>query len=282
MDKLLGRTAKLVVAKIDMTTAWLARDGSDPLPLPLSDLATRPAVGDALDVFVHLDSEDRPIATTRTPRLTLGEVAFLTVTDLAPFGAFVSWGLKKDLLVPLREQTRPLKVGARIAVGLYVDDTNRLAGTMRVAEMLRARADYADDAWVQGEAWREEGPGLFVILAKKHVALLPASEPHALRIGEAARFRVAHVHADGKIEVSLRGFAHQEIDGDAARIFDLLAGPLPPRLDDAASPELVRGLLGISKKAYKRAIGRLLKTEKIERSDDGTFRVKRDGGTKDE
>ncbi len=278
MESLLGRTAKLVVRSIDATAVSLSPegDGDATIPLPLAELASPPVVGTSVDVFVHLDSEDRPIATTRTPKLTLGEVEFLSVTDIVPFGAFVSWGLKKDLLVPLREQTRPMRVGDRYAIGLYLDDTKRLAGTMRVAEMLPAGADFKDDERVRGVAWREEAPGLFVILEKKYVALLPASEPHALRPGDEATFRVTHVHADGKVEVSLRGHAHEEIDADATRLLDLLAGPLPPRLDDAASPELIRGLLGISKKAYKRAVGRLLKTEQIERDEvSGAFRVKR-------
>lgn len=279
MESLLGRTAKLVVRSLDATTAWLSREGDAgkdeaPIPLPVNELASPTTVGATVEVFVHLDSEDQPIATTRTPKLSLGEVEFLSVATVVPFGAFVSWGLKKDLLVPLREQTRPMKVGDRFAIGLYLDDTNRLAGTMRVAEMLPAGADFADDERVRGVAWRQEDAGLFVILEKKYVALLPASEPHALRPGEEATFRVAHVHADGKVEVSLRGHAHEEIDGDATRLFDLLAGPLPPRLDDAVSPELVRGLLGISKKAYKRAIGRLLKTGRIERDDAGAYRAK--------
>lgn len=264
----------MIVRKVDATAAWLAHD-EELVPLPIGE-APAAAVGDALEVFVYLDSDDRPIATTRTPKLALGEVAMLTVTDLVPFGAFVNWGLKKDLLVPHKEQTRALRVGDTCAIGLYLDKTNRLAGTMRVAELLPARGDYANDAWVPGVAWREEpGLGLFVILEKKRVALLPATEPHALRPGDEARFRVAHVHADKKIEVSLRGLKQDELESDATKLFELLAAPHPPRLNDAASPEQIRGLLGISKKAFKRAVGRLLKTARVELDDAGFLRAKR-------
>src|SRR6202011_2485677 len=106
------------------------------VPLPTSEVPPGTEVGTTLEVFVHLDSEDRPIATTRTPKITLDEVDFLMVTDTAPFGAFVNWGLTKDLLVPRREQVRTMRVGERHAVGLYIDATGRLAGTSRVAEML--------------------------------------------------------------------------------------------------------------------------------------------------
>jgi predicted RNA-binding protein (virulence factor B family) len=270
----LGRAATLVVRTIDATAARLSPEGSDDtIPLPANEFTTL-EVGAKVDVFVYLDSEDRPIATTRTPRLALGEVAFLMVTDLAPFGAFVAWGLKKDLLVPLKEQTRAMRVGQSYAIGLYVDDTDRLAGTMRVAEMLPARGDYANDQWVEGVAWREEpGIGLFVILEKKCVALLPETEPHTLRPGDAARFRITHVHVDRKIEVSLRGLKQDELESDATKILDMLTAPAPPRINDDASPEQIRGLFGISKKAFKRAIGRLLKSGRVAIGDDGFLRA---------
>jgi hypothetical protein len=235
-------------------------------------------VGDSVQVFVHLDSDDRPVATTRAPRLLLGEVEFLKVTDLAPFGAFVSWGLTKDLLVPLREQTRPLRLGDRCAIGLYLDDTNRLAGTMRVAEMLRPARAFSHDEWVDGVAWRyEDRLGLFVILERRALALLPATEPHALGPGDAARFRVAHVFPDRKVEVSLRGLKHDEIGADAERLFSLLASSTPPRLGDASSPEQIRSLLGISKKAFKRAAGHLLKTGRAEFDEGGFLRARSSG-----
>lgn len=219
------------------------------------------------------DSSHPPVATARVARIALGEVDVLTVSDVAPFGAFVDWGLPKDLLVPLREQTRPLRVGDRCAVGLYLDRTQRFAGTMRVAEMLRGGRPFAPDEWVQGVAWREEpGLGLFVILEKRSLALLPASEPHTLRTGDASGWRVTHVHPDGKVEVSLRRPKQDEIDTDAERLLALLSAPEPPQLGDASSPEHIRARLGISKKAFKRAAGRLLKTRRAELDEHGFLR----------
>jgi predicted RNA-binding protein (virulence factor B family) len=215
----------------------------------------------------------------KKPKLAVGEVDVLPVVDVTPFGAFVDWGQDKDLLVPLKEQTRPMRVGEKYAVGLYVDRTSRLAGTMRVAEMLRADRDLSRGEWVPGVAWRDEpGLGLFVIVERRSLALLPATEPHALRVGDAASFRVTHVHADGKVEVSLRRPKEDEIDEDAERLFAVLAGPRPPALGDASSPERIRALVGISKKAFKRAAGRLLKTGRVVVGDAGFLRARKGPG----
>jgi predicted RNA-binding protein (virulence factor B family) len=219
------------------------------------------------------------VSPTRAERLEPGEVDVLTVVSVTPFGAFVDQGGEKDLLVPLREQTRPLRVGDRCAVGLYVDPTGRPAGTMRVAEMLTGgeglEVTAGQDLWLPGVAWREEPRlGLFVILQKRVLALLPAEEPHSLRPGDAARFRVTRIQDDGKVDVSLRGLKEDEIDGDAERLLALLTGPRPPELGDASSPEAIRDAVGISKKAFKRAAGRLLRTGRAEMDAKGVLRAK--------
>jgi len=264
MKDLLGRTTTLRVARFGPPGAFLAKDDAEIL-LPNAEVPPDLKEGDELEVFVHLDSEDRPIATLRTPAVKLGEVAFLEVKDLAPFGAFVDWGLVKDLLVPMAEQTRDVHLGERHPIGLVLDRTGRLAGTMRVSEMLRGKPRAKLGDWVEGEAWRSDPEiGVFVILEKTYVGLLPKTEPHALKRGAAARFRVVHVHADGKIELSLRGAAHEERDADAERILDVLAREPSLRVSDDSTPEEIRARFGLSKKAFKRAAGALLKRGAIE------------------
>jgi hypothetical protein len=231
-------------------------------------------VGDEVEVFVYLDSEDRPVATTREPRLTLGEVAFLEVTAITRVGAFVDWGLPKELLVPFSEQITELQQGNRYPIGLYLDKTGRLAGTTRVSELLQDVGDFEEGEWVQGEAWRKrEGLGVFVIVERRFVGLLPEDEPNALRRGEAARFRVATVLPDGKIALSLRNHAHEEVEGDAERVLAALRKPGAPRVGDRSSPEQIRATFGLSKKAYKRALGHLLKGRKIDIDGEGFPRV---------
>lgn len=261
---ILGRVVPLFVRRLGPPGAFLVREGDEPraqtILLPGSEIPEGTQEGDALEVFVHLDSEDRPIATLRTPRLILGEVTFLSVTDVTSFGAFVDWGLAKELLVPLAEQTRDMRVGASHPVGLFLDDTGRLAGTMRVSEILGGKRSSQLDEWVDGEAWRDEADlGVFVIVERRYVGLLPAAEPNRLSRGEATRFRVTNILPDGKIELSLRARAHEELANDARRILAALAMPTVQRVGDRSSPAEIRALFGLSKKAFKRAVGRLLK-----------------------
>lgn len=265
---LLGRKATLVIRRFTSSGAFLgqgnapADDANEPCLLLIgSEIPLGSQVGDALDVFVYMDSEDRPLATIRTPKLSLGEVAFLRVTAITTFGAFVDWGLAKELLVPFKEQTRELHLGSREPIGLYVDDTGRLAGTMRVAEMLDAEpATFSEGSWVEGEAWRNDPEiGLFAILERRFLGLVPATEPHRLTRGQAARFRVSQLHPDGKVELSLRAHAHEELENDAQIILRILSKPGAPRVGDHSSPEQLREVFGLSKKAFKRAAGRLLK-----------------------
>ena len=273
-DDLLGRSAKLTIRRFGPPGAYLGVDERDDILLIGSETPAGAKVGDELDVFVHRDSEGRPIATTRSPKLELGQVAFLEVMASTEIGGFVDWGLAKELLVPFAQQTVPLVVGARHPIGLYVDATGRLAGTMRVTEMLRGdNVEWQLDEWVEGEAWRNDPEiGLFVIVEKGFVGLVPSSEPHALSRGDAARFRITNVLMDGKIELSLRGHAHEELGGDAQKILAVLARPNAPQVGDKSSPEEIRALFGLSKKAFKRAVGRLFKERKITIDDAGFIR----------
>lgn len=275
-DDLLGRVVTLPVRRFASPGAFLAPDPSDLSPtaptilLPRSEVPEGTKEGDELSVFVYLDSEDRPIATASPPQIVLGEVTFLRVNDVGRVGAFFDWGLMKELLVPHAEQIRDLFVGERHPIGLYLDDSGRLAGTMRVAEMLRGEGQFELDEWVEGEAWRNEPElGLFVILEKRFVGLVPASEPHQLARGSMARFRITSVLPDGKVELSLRGHAHEEVASDAQRILDVLARPGAPRFGDRSSPDEIRALFGLSKKAFKRAVGRLLKERAVAMDSEG-------------
>jgi len=275
-DDLLGRFVTLSVRRFGPPGAFLAVDASDLRPnapvllLPGGEVPEGAAEGDELEVFVYLDSEDRPIATTRTPKIALDEVAFLLVKDVTRFGAFVDWGLGKELLVPYAEQTRDVRVGERHPIGLFVDDSGRLAGTMRVAEMLRSKGDFDLDEWVEGEAWRNDPEiGLFAILERRFVGLVPAYEPHALSRGEATRFRVANILPDGKLELSLRGHAHEEIENDAARVLAVLRRKGAPRVGDRSTPEEIREHFCLSKKTFKRVVGHLLKQRAVSIDRDG-------------
>jgi len=277
IDDVLGRSVRLPITRVDEAGAWLDAGGDDRVLLPAREVPRDVREGAVLAVFVHLDSDERPIATTREPALTLGEVTFLEVTAVTPIGAFVDWGLGKELLVPFAEQAKELYVGERQPIGLYVDHSGRLAGTMYVTDMLdRPPRAAALDEWIEGEAWRNDPDiGLFAILERSFVGLVPASEPHQLRRGDRVRFRVAHVLPDGKLVLSLRKHAYQEVEGDAETILAVLSRPGAPRIGDRSSPETIRGLFGLSKKAFKRAVGRLLKDRAVVIDEQGCVVVAR-------
>ena len=273
VDELLGHHVTLTIRRFGSPGALLAVNEREEILLLGSEIPEGAEVGDEVDVFVYLDSEARPLATTRVAKLELGEVAFLEVTEVTRFGAFVDWGMPKELLVPFAEQTAEMRPGARYPIGLYIDDSGRFAGTMRVSEMLSSGGtdvEWKEDEWVEGEAWRNEPEiGLFVIVERAFVGLVPSSEPHSLSRGEAARFRVTNVLHDGKIELSLRRHAHEELADDAKAILEALTRPGAPRIGDKSSPDEIRDAFGISKKAFKRAVGRLLKDRSVVIDGDG-------------
>jgi uncharacterized protein len=277
-EHLLGRFAELRIGRFADSGAFLVELDEEPdgpgLLLLGHEIPERARVGDRVSVFVYQDSSARPLGTTAVPKLALGEVAFLPVTSVTDFGAFVDWGLPKELLVPLALQTGELHVGARQPIGLHLDDRGRLIGTMRVTEMLATRSlGLVQDAWVDGEAWRKDPDiGVFVIVERAFVGLVPAHEPHTLRRGDAARFRVANILPDGKLELSLRAHAHEQVDADAQHVLAHLRRPGAAAVGDSSSPEQLRELLGLSKKAFKRALGRLLK--------DGAVEINRQGYAK--
>ena len=204
-----------------------------------------------------------------------GEVRFLTVTDVTRHGTFVDWGLAKELLVPFPEQTARMMPGERHPIGLRIDDAGRPFGTMRIREMLRT-ARFERDELVEGEAWREEpGIGVFCILERRYLALLPADEPHALRRGEQTTFRVRDVREDGKVVVSLRGRVHEELANDAQHVLEVLSRS-GARVGDRSSPARIGELFGLSRKAFKRAVGRLLREEAVFIDHDGFVRPRSD------
>ncbi len=275
IDEILGCHVTLEIRRFGSPGAYLAVDEREDVLLIGSEIPEGARVGDSVDVFVYLDSEARPIATTRRSKLEIGQVTFLEVTETTKFGAFVDWGMPKELLVPFAEQTTEMRRGGRYAVGLYLDDSGRFAGTMKVSEMLDNRgAKWTEDEWVEGEAWRNEpNIGLFVIVERAYLGLVPSSEPHSLSRGQAARFRVSNILRDGKIELSLRGHAHEELATDAEAILAVLRRPGAPKLGDKSSPEEIRDAFGLSKKAFKRAVGRLLKERAVVIDEDGSLRV---------
>ena len=228
--------------------------------------------GDPIEVFVYNDSQDRPIATTVDPAMELGEVAVLNVVQVTNIGAFLYWGLEKDLLLPFKEQTVKVQKGESYLVALYLDKSERLCATMKVYDYLRTDSDYEEDDMVEGTVFGLNPEyGAFVAVDNRYIGMIPQNElVKKLKIGQRVKARVSSVREDGKINLSLRQKAYLQMDVDASVIFEKLKeneGFLP--YHDKSAPADIRKEFGMSKNEFKRAIGRLYKLHKITITDEG-------------
>lgn len=265
----LGKRRMLTVVKQVEFGVYLGTK-DDRVLLPKKEVPKGIELGDPVEVFLYKDSSDRLIATTATPKITLGELEVLEVKDTGRIGAFLDWGLPKDLLLPFREQTAKVKKGDRVLVSLYVDKSGRLCATMRVYDKLRTDSPYKKDDQVEGIVYElSDNFGVFVAVDRCYSALIPKREAYGkLAVGDVVHARVAKVREDGKLDLSVREKAFIQMDADADLIMKRMeqyGGSLP--FTDKADPELIKREFGISKNAFKRAVGRLLKEKKIRISD---------------
>ncbi|SET62923.1 CvfB family protein [[Clostridium] polysaccharolyticum] len=245
--------------------------------LPKGETTPEMQVGETVSVYIYRDSEDRVIATTKFPPMELGDTCILTVKEVNNIGAFLDWGLTKDLFLPYKQQTRPLKAGQQILVALYLDKSSRLCATMKVYEYLKNNAPYQKDDRVNGVVYEIiESFGAYVAVDNKYSAMIPNKELHKnLRPGELITARVTNVKEDGRLDLSLQEKAFVQMDSDALIIYRELmksGGYLP--LHDKSSPDEIKEHFQMSKNAFKRAIGRLYKDKKIEIKSNGIYTVK--------
>ncbi len=234
--------------------------------LPVKQVPEEFDVGDSLEVFLYKDSKDRLIATVNEPLITLGKIARLQVVQVSGIGAFLNWGLEKDLLLPFKEQTRKVKEGEEILVALYIDKSSRLAATMKLYPYLEIAKDYKKDDLAAGTVYQlADGYGAYVAVDDRYQGMVPAREPWGnIQPGDWVNARVTAVKEDGKLDLSLREKAYIQMDADGKKILALLkqkGGSLP--LGDKSSPEEIKEALGMSKGEFKRAIGRLYKKQII-------------------
>jgi predicted RNA-binding protein (virulence factor B family) len=271
----LGKYQTLEVVKKTDFGVYLSAEGKDAkhtILLPLKEVPAGTALGDRLEVFLYRDSEDREIATTSKVPVTIGSLAVLEVKEVGKIGAFLDWGLMKDLFLPYKEQTRKVEEGDRVLVTLYLDKSNRLCATMKVYDQLSSDAPYKKDDVVTGIIYDDiEAFGMFVAIDNKYSAMIPKNELFSsVKIGDTIKARVISVREDGKLTLSLREKAHVQMDSDAAMILTKLtaAGGFLP-FNDASTPESIKEEFKLSKNSFKRAIGKLYKAGTITITDDG-------------
>ena len=267
----LGKKQTLTVVKTVDFGIYLAEDknadAENRVLLPKKQVPEGTKTGDTLEDFIYKDSQDRLIATTREPKLQVGQTALLKVVQVTKIGAFLDWGLEKDLLLPYHEQTLRVREGEECLVALYVDKSSRLCATMKVYHYLSTRTPYVVGDTVKGRVYEiSERFGVFVAVDDKYSALIPAREAAGkYRPGQILELRVTEVKEDGKMNVTDRQKAYLQLNEDAEMVLGVIhefAGVLP--FDDKASPEVIKREFGLSKNAFKRAVGHLLKEGKIE------------------
>lgn len=268
----LGKQQELTVVKEVDFGIYLGeeKDAEERVLLPKKQIPQGTKLFDKLSVFIYKDSKDRLIATVNEPKLKLSETAVLKVVEVGKIGAFLDWGLEKDLFLPFKEQTKKVSEGEECLVALYIDKSSRLCATMNVYEYLENESPYNKDDRVTGRIYETSDEfGLFVAVDDKYSALIPKKEAYGnLKIGDIISARVTSVREDKRLNLSVREKAHIQMNDDAELVMSVIEqyeGILP--FNDKVSPEIIKREFNLSKNAFKRAVGNLLKNGRIEITD---------------
>ena len=262
--------------RIDRTTlvGLFLTDEKDDVLLPIKYVPKKFEMNDMIEVFIYLDHEERPVATTLKPYITLGDYAFLRVNYTNEYGAFLDWGLEKDLFVPFQEQARPMEQGKRYMVHMYLDEkTNRLVGSSKINQFLSKEPLHLESgAEVDLIISHITDLGINVIVNGTHKGLVYKNEVYtdSIRPGDKTKGYIKIIRPDGKIDITFNRIGVEAIEENAQVILDeLKASRGFLRLNDNSSPDDIKTILKMSKKTFKKAVGTLYKQKLIEIKDDG-------------
>lgn len=275
--------AELTVSRLASFGAFLGAgtgSSSDDILLHKAQQTGEVKVGDKVRVFLYHDPHHRLTASQRLPQIPEGGIGYVEVLLTTRFGAFVEAGTERGIFLPHKETIGTVRAGQKIWVRLYTDKTGRLAVTMHVDEEMRRLARPArgikEGGKVTGTVYNITGEGAFLITREKWIAFLYRKDmPENLAMGAELTGRVTFIRPDGHLNISLRQQKEKALGGDSEILLDYLKkhnGEM--LLSDKSSPEEIRLAFGLSKAAFKRAAGHLLKEGEIERGDDGTYRLK--------
>jgi predicted RNA-binding protein (virulence factor B family) len=270
----IGQHNTLTIAR-DTKVGLFLTDGTDDVLLPNKYVPREFEIGQELAVFVYLDHEERPVATTLVPYIQLNEFGWLRVNYINEFGAFIDWGLEKDLFVPFKEQARPMEQGKRYLVYLYMDEkTNRLTASSKTNQFLdNENITVAVHEEVDIIVSHITDIGINVIINEKHKGLAYKDEVYAeVKPGQRMKGYIKNIRPDGKIDVSLQKIGVEAIEPGAEKILsELIASRGVLRLNDHSHPEDIKTVLQMSKKTFKKAVGHLYKNKLIEIKEDGIY-----------
>jgi len=270
----IGKVQTLTIERITPIGAYLS-DGFDTIEvvlLPEKEVPKNSRAGDQIDVFIYRDSKDRLISTTREPKIQLGAFAALKVADITKVGAFLEWGLEKDLLLPYNEQTVKVQKGRDYLVNLYTDKSDRLCATMKIYPLLKVGAPYKLGDWIEGYVYQINPEiGAFVAVDNRYHGLILIKDANSdIQCGEKIHARVSEIRNDGKLVLSPNKKAYKEIPKDAVEILTKLnesQGFLP--YNDKTEAFVIKKEFNMSKSSFKRAVGKLLKEKKIKITERG-------------
>lgn len=278
----IGKRQKLIINNFSSVGAYLyagTEDDKDNILLPNNELEDKDLKeGDEVEVLIYRDSEDRLIATFRKTEALVGTLAKLEVVDSHPkLGAFLNWGLNKDLMLPRSQQESEVEIGKKYLVGLYEDSKGRISATMKIYKFLMPSNNINKGDIVSATVYRiNEEIGVFVAVEDRYFGLIPKSECFEnYKIGDELSLRVTRVREDKKLDLSPRKIISAQIENDADLVLSkmrILRDSF--RFNDKSSPEDIMDYFGITKKAFKRAIGNLLKNELIEKQGE-YFKIKK-------
>lgn len=263
----IGALQTLKIEKKTDFGVYLGDGTGERVLLPKKQVPESAGYDDEIEVFVYKDSSDRPIATVNVPKISIGNVALLEVKEVSKIGAFLDWGLEKDLLLPFKEMIERVKEGRKYMVAMYLDKSGRLAATMKIDKYLKAADIYPRDAMVTGTVYEvHDEIGVFVAVDNMYYGLIPKKEVKTnYRVGDTVTARVTEVRRDGKLNLSPNKKSYLQMGDDAEKIINVIKeynGVLP--YNDKASPEVIMHDFQMSKAAFKRAVGKLYKEGKIE------------------
>lgn len=273
----IGKYNYLTIERVTSVGMFLSDVEGEEVLLPNQYITDDMQVGDQIKVFVYLDSEDRPVATTQTPKIIRNEFAFLEVTDVSEYGAFLDWGLIKDLFVPFREQPKPMEVGEWHVVFLYLDQkSQRLLASAKIDKFLeneRLTVNEGDE--VDLLVWQKTDLGYNVVVNQYHKGLIYANEVfQPLQIGDALKGYVKKIREENKLDISLQKTGYEVVEPVAKQILEEVEkGKGFLNLSDNSSPEDIYNRLKISKKVFKKAIGGLYKQGIIRITDEGIYLI---------
>ncbi|WDV44889.1 S1-like domain-containing RNA-binding protein [Clostridiaceae bacterium M8S5] len=270
----LGEIQELYVVDVSSKGACLNdnMNGNNNIVLPSNEINQDIKIGSKIEVFVYRNADDKIVATTKKPKLTVGEIGYLKVAQIAKFGAFLEWDMDKDLFLPFKEQKDKIVEGREYLVGVYVDKSNRLCATMRVYDLLSTELPYKVNDVVKGFVYSlNREMGAFVAIDNRYHAMIPKNEIfHNVKIGDTVTGRITKIRPDGKAYISLRDKTYKQMDKDTDTLMNKLiknGGKLP--LNDKSSPDKIKAQLNMSKGSFKKAVGRLLKKRIIKITDNG-------------